>query len=115
MSGYTVRGKAPSGTEIELAAPGGKTVRVTADDEGHWSGTLDIFKSGGGEKTAEEFGVPFLGKLPFDPGFVRGGDDGVHRIVSEPDGPASLAFAEVVAQIQSKVESGSTDSGLEIF
>ena len=115
MSGYTVRGKAPSGTEIELAAPGGKTVRVTADDEGHWSGTLDIFKSGGGEKTAEEFGVPFLGKLPFDPGFVRGGDDGVHRIVSEPDGPASLAFAEVVAQIQSKVESGSTDSGLEII
>ena len=75
----------------------------------------DIFKSGGGEKTAEEFGVPFLGKLPFDPGFVRGGDDGVHRIVSEPDGPASQAFAEVVAQIQSKVESGSSDSRLEII
>ena len=74
-----------------------------------------IYGNGGGEKTAEEFGVPFLGKLPFDPGFVRGGDDGVHRIVSEPDGPASLAFAEVVAQIQSKVESGSTDSGLEII
>jgi len=115
MSGYTVRGKAPSGTEIELAAPGGKTIHVTADDDGEWAGTLDIFKSGGGEKTAEEFGVPFLGKLPFDPGFVRGGDDGVHRIVSEPDGPASQAFAEVVAQIQSKVESGSSDSRLEII
>ena len=105
----------PSGTDIELAAPGGKTIRVTADNEGNWSGTLDIFKSGGGEKTAAEFGVPVLGKLPFDPGFVRGGDDGVHRIVSEPDGPSSLAFAEVVAQIQSKVESSSLNTGLEII
>ena len=77
--------------------------------------TLDIFKSGGGEKTAEEFGVPFLGKLPFDPGFVRGGDDGVHRIVSEPDGPSSLAFAEVVAQIQSRVETSDSGGGLEII
>ncbi len=115
MSGYTVRGKAPAGTEIELAAPGGKVVTATADDSGHWSGTLNIFKSGGGEKTAKEFGVPFLGKLPFDPGFVRGGDDGVHRIVSEPDGPAAEAFAEVVAQIQSKVESESSNTGLEII
>ena len=115
MSGYTVRGKAPAGADIQLAAPGGKTIRVTADEDGNWSGTLDIFKSGGGEKTAEEFGVPFLGKLPFDPGFVRGGDDGVHRIVSEPEGPSSEAFAEVVAQIQSKVESGSLAGGLEII
>ena len=115
MSGYTVRGKAPSGTEIELAAPGGKTIRVTSDGDGNWSGTLDIFKSGGGQKTAVEFGVPFLGKLPFDPGFVRGGDDGVHRIVSEPDGPSSQAFSEIVAKIQSKVESSSSSSGLEII
>ena len=77
--------------------------------------TLDIFKSGGGERTAEEFGVPFLGKLPFDPGFVRGGDDGVHRIVSEPDGPSSVAFAHVVAEIQGRVESSDEDGGLEII
>ena len=56
-----------------------------------------------------------LGKLPFDPGFVRGGDDGVHRIVSEPDGPSSQAFSEIVAKIQSKVESGSSSGGLEII
>ena len=59
--------------------------------------------------------MPFLGKLPFDPGFVRGGDDGVHRIVSEPEGPASQAFASVVSEIQSRVESGTTESGLEII
>ena len=115
MSGYTIRGKAPAGAEIELAAPGGKTVKAQADTDGNWAGTLDIFKSGGGEKTANEFNVPFLGKLPFDPGFVRGGDDGVHRIVSEPDGPSSEAFSKVVAKIQERVESGSTEGGLEII
>jgi hypothetical protein len=56
-----------------------------------------------------------LGKLPFDPGFVRGGDDGVHRIVSEPEGPSAIAFAEVVANIQNIVESASTTSKLEII
>ena len=115
MSGYTIRGKAPSGTDIQLAAPAGRTLQTTADDNGDWALTLDIFKSGGGEKTAEEFGVPFLGKLPFDPGLVRGGDAGVHRIVSEPDGPSSLAFAEVVAQIQSRVETSDSGGGLEII
>ena len=115
MSGYTIRGKAPSGTDIQLAAPAGRTLQTTADNNGDWALTLDIFKSGGGEKTAEEFGVPFLGKLPFDPGFVRGGDDGVHRIVSEPDGPSSLAFAEVVAKIQSRVETSDSGGGLEII
>ena len=115
MSGYTVRGKAPAGAEIELAAPGGKTIRTNADENGDWSGTLDIFKAGGGEKTAAEFGVPFLGKLPFAPGFVRGGDDGVHRIVSEPEGSSAIAFSEVVAHIQNRVEAGSSRGGLEII
>ena len=36
----------------------------------------DIFKSGGGEKTAGNWGVPFLGRLPIDPGVVMAGDDG---------------------------------------
>jgi Mrp family chromosome partitioning ATPase len=115
MSGYTLRGKAPAGAEIEVAGPGGKTMKATANDAGEWTTTLDIFKSGGGKKTAEEFNVPFLGALPFDPGFVRGGDDGVHRIVSEPDGPSAEAFSAIVTEIQSKVEVESDSSGLEII
>lgn len=115
MSGYAVNGKASAGTEIEVAGPGGKTHKATADENGDWSVTLDIFKSGGGEKTAKEFNVPFLGKLPFDPGFVRGGDDGVHRIVSEPEGASSQAFSEVVSKIQNFVETEDSGSGLEII
>ncbi len=114
MSGYTIQGKGMPGSEVEIAAPAGRTLRATCDDEGRFSVTLDIFKEGGGKSTAEEFGVPFLGALPFDPGFVRGGDDGVHRIVSEPEGASASAFSHVVASIQSQLD-GSTSSGLEII
>ena len=114
MSGYTISGKAPPGSDIEIAAPAGKTLKTTANDAGEFSVTLDIFKKGGGKLTAEEFGVPFLGALPFDPGFVRGGDDGVHRIVSEPEGPSAVAFAAIVAALQDQIieEPG---AGLEII
>jgi ATP-binding protein involved in chromosome partitioning len=37
--------------------------------------TVDIFSSGGGEKLAERFGIPFLGKIPLDPDIVKSGDD----------------------------------------
>ncbi|MBT5592814.1 MAG: Mrp/NBP35 family ATP-binding protein, partial [Euryarchaeota archaeon] len=114
MSGYTINGKGTPGSTVEIAAPAGRTLSATCDEEGNFSVTLDIFKKGGGKSTAEEFGVPFLGALPFDPGFVRGGDDGVHRIVSEPDGASAIAFAKVVSSIQSQLANGSSSS-LEII
>ena len=114
MSGYTIQGKGTPGSEVEIAAPAGRTLRATCDDEGRFSLTLDIFKEGGGRSTAEEFGVPFLGALPFDPGFVRGGDDGVHRIVSEPEGASASAFSHVVPSIQSQLD-GASSSSLEII
>jgi len=36
----------------------------------------EIFKSGGGEKTASDWNLPFLGRLPIDPGIVTAGDAG---------------------------------------
>jgi len=38
--------------------------------------SMEIFKTGGGEKTAKEFGIDFLGRVPFDHRVVMGGDDG---------------------------------------
>ena len=114
MSGYTIQGKASPNSEVEIYGPSGKKHGITTDDNGSFSVTLDIFKQGGGKATAEEFGVPFLGELPFDPGFVRGGDDGVHRIVSEPEGPSAIAFAKVVEAIKQQIGTG-TKSGLEII
>jgi Mrp family chromosome partitioning ATPase len=103
MSGYTINGKAAPNSDVQIAGPAGKTLSTTTNEDGEFSITIDIFKEGGGKSTAEEFGVPFLGALPFDPGFVRGGDDGVHRIVSEPEGPSAIAFSAVVEALQAQI------------
>ena len=67
----------------------------------------------GGQATAEEMGVPFLGRLPFDPGVVRGGDDGVHRIVADPEGESAQAFAKVVEQLNENIAAAKQSVGLE--
>ncbi len=122
MSGYTIRGTAEPNALMKIASPNGSSVEVCADSDGNWATTLDIFKVGGGKDTAEEMGVPFLGSLPFDPGVVRGGDDGVHRIVADPEGESAVAFAALVAQVNANISAlaseganGPGNAGLEII
>ncbi|MDF7822904.1 Mrp/NBP35 family ATP-binding protein [Pontiellaceae bacterium B12227] len=43
---------------------------------------VNIFQSGGGEKMANDFGVPFLGKLPIDPAIGKACDAGLPFIQS---------------------------------
>jgi len=45
-----------------------------------------------------------LGCLPFDPGIVRGGDDGVHRILAEPEGATAEAFDKIVEKVVESLE-----------
>ena len=42
----------------------------------HCHNQIDIFKKGGGEKSALELKVPFLGRIPFEPEFVELADRG---------------------------------------
>ena len=44
----------------------------------------EIFGHGGGRRTAEMLGVPFLGEIPLDPKVVVGGDTGEPIVVLEP-------------------------------
>ena len=110
MSGYTIRGKAEANSQVSVMGPQGIPVEATTNDDGEWSVTLDLFKKGGGQSAAEEFGVPFLGSLPFDPGIVRGGDDGVHRIVVEPEGQTAEAFDTVVENLLVQLAKGEDDA-----
>ena len=66
----------------------------------------EIFGHGGGKKTAEMLGVPFLGEVPIDPKVVVGGDTGEPIVASDPNAPASLAFKELARQVVEQVESG---------
>jgi ATP-binding protein involved in chromosome partitioning len=66
----------------------------------------EIFGHGGGRKTAEMLGVPFLGEVPIDPKVVVGGDTGDPIVVMDPASAAAQAFVELARQIVSQVESG---------
>ena len=66
----------------------------------------EIFGHGGGKKTAEMLGVPFLGEVPIDPRVVVGGDTGQPIVVTDPTSPAAQAFTELARQVVEQVESG---------
>jgi Mrp family chromosome partitioning ATPase len=65
----------------------------------HCGKHIDLFKEGGGEKTAKEMGVPFLGRVPIEPHIVESGDTGKPFIIENPDSEASKAFRAIVDKI----------------
>lgn len=61
----------------------------------HCNETVDLFGSGGGEKTAREAGINFLGRVPFDPRMVSCGDSGKCMQNEDQTAPVSQAFAAI--------------------
>lgn len=59
----------------------------------HCDEFIPIFRTGGGEKTAELMKINFLGSLPFDPAVVVGGDKG-RPVIEEESG--SSPFQEAI-------------------
>ena len=62
-----------------------------------------VFKQGGGERTAEVVGSPFLGAIPLDPAIVEGGDAGEPIVVSQSEGPHADAFEKVAEAVVQEV------------
>lgn len=60
---------------------------------------LDIFKSGGGQSMATSMKVPFLGRIPIDPGLVHAGDEGTPYMERYPDTDTAKAFGAIVAPL----------------
>jgi ATP-binding protein involved in chromosome partitioning len=52
----------------------------------------EIFSRGGGQRSAERYGVPFLGEIPIDPRIRKASDEGEPFVRRFPDAPASQAF-----------------------
>lgn len=65
----------------------------------HCNQQVDIFKSGGGEELAKDFGIPFLGKIPMDPRVVAAGDDGKPYLSSDEEGASVTAFRGIVDEV----------------
>ncbi|MCF8110467.1 MAG: Mrp/NBP35 family ATP-binding protein [Desulfobacteraceae bacterium] len=65
----------------------------------HCGQSIDLFGTGGGEKTAEQFGLTFLGRIPFDPDLVKAGDSGQSYMKAYADTPATKAFEKIVDRL----------------
>lgn len=70
----------------------------------HCGETTAIFKSGGGERTAELLETAFLGTIPLDAEIAKGGDDGRPIVIAQPDGPHAAAFRSVAEAVIAEVE-----------
>ena len=69
----------------------------------HCGKTTDIFKHGGGERTARALDTEFLGAIPLDAAIVEGGDAGVPIVVLQPDGPHAAALEHVAKRVVEQV------------
>ena len=64
---------------------------------------IDLFKIGGGERSAADMGVPFLGRIPIEVMIVESGDRGI-PFVLEHKSDAADAFEAIVDRVEEMVE-----------
>ncbi len=70
----------------------------------HCCKEIDLFKVGGGEKAAREMNVPFLGRIPLDPGMVVSSDNGVPFVTKHPDSTVAQSFHHISQEWRSLLE-----------
>jgi len=61
---------------------------------------VNIFGAGGGQKMAEQLGVPFLGRIPIDQRICEDSDSGLPFIVEHSESAATKAFMSVVSKVE---------------
>lgn len=64
-----------------------------------------LFKTGGGEKVAREFSVPFLGRIPIDEEIVEAEDAGEPYLTKHRGRDSAKAFEDAVGRIEKIVNS----------
>jgi ATP-binding protein involved in chromosome partitioning len=56
---------------------------------------FELFSSGGGQRLAEELGVPLLGSIPLQPQLAELADEGRPAVVAQPGSAAATALREI--------------------
>jgi ATP-binding protein involved in chromosome partitioning len=60
---------------------------------------FELFSSGGGQRLAEELGVPLLGSVPLQPRLAELADAGQPVLVAQPESPAALALRGIAEEL----------------
>ncbi len=69
----------------------------------------DIFGKGGGQRTSERFGVPYLGRIPIEPAVRICGDEGRPVVAARPDSVSAKAFLDVAGQVEKYLQTPRRD------
>ena len=70
----------------------------------HCHHEIDIFSKGGGQKTAEQFGVNFLGTIELDPEIRKGGDQGNPVALAGEDSSHAKSLYAVTRKVIDRVK-----------
>jgi ATP-binding protein involved in chromosome partitioning len=71
---------------------------------------VPMFHGEGGKVLSQEYNIPLLGQVPFDPAVGEGGDHGVPISISKPDSVQAKAFGKAAQHIQNRVASLATEA-----
>ena len=63
----------------------------------------DIFDTGGGERAAEELGIPFLGAIPLGMRVREGGDTGDPIVIADPEGEIAMKYKEIAKGLAARI------------
>lgn len=63
----------------------------------------ELFLAGGGQRLADELGVPLLGQVPLQAGVPQLADTGRPIVVAEPASPAATVLAELARTVAAKL------------
>jgi ATP-binding protein involved in chromosome partitioning len=63
----------------------------------------DFFGTGGGQRLAEQRGVPLLGTVPLDSNVRVGGDAGRPVVATDPDSPAAVAMLRIAREVAARI------------
>jgi ATP-binding protein involved in chromosome partitioning len=63
----------------------------------------DLFRLGGGERLASDFGIRLLGELPFDPRLARSGDSGIPFVAVHPDTTTGRIFQAIARELSAAI------------
>lgn len=74
----------------------------------HCSERIDVFSHGGGRRTAEQMGVPFLAEIPLAPEVRKGGDSGSPVASRGGDDPQGRAFLEMARTLVTRCSEAAT-------
>jgi len=70
----------------------------------HCHQEVDIFSSGGTERTAGQFGLEFLGSLDLDPAIREGGDRGLPVTLAGPESAGAKPFYDVARKVAERAK-----------